>query len=184
MYAEIRKGTYHIHVRIIIVLGQPARYGVSVNCGGDGGDGGGGIVVVMRRVKQKPHKVCKHRANIQDWSFSQHKQFLGHTCHHIGQEFYSIRLRISSQSGHRFFVTDRRSCPFFRIRVFFCANKKHRYSYKYSNIYPTRYNFTQFIYIWKLFYMFRVVPLPIIRSTYNCIYSIWYLSDRYCYLPL
>jgi hypothetical protein len=39
-------------------------------------------------------------------------------------------------------------------------------------------------FIWKLLYMFRVVPPPIIRSAYNCIYSIWYLSDRYCYLPL
>jgi hypothetical protein len=26
--------------------------------------------------------------------------------------------------------------------------------------------------------------LHIIRSAYNCIYSIWYLSHRYCYLPL
>jgi len=32
--------------------------------------------------------------------------------------------------------------------------------------------------------MFRVVPPSIIRSAYNCIYSIWYLSHRYCYLPL
>ena len=39
-------------------------------------------------------------------------------------------------------------------------------------------------YTWKLLYMFRVVPPPIIRSVYNCIYSIWYLSHRYCYLPL
>jgi len=39
-------------------------------------------------------------------------------------------------------------------------------------------------YIWKLLYMFRVVPPPIIRSVNNCIYSIWYLSNRYCYLPL
>jgi len=39
-------------------------------------------------------------------------------------------------------------------------------------------------FIWKLLYMFRVVPPPIIRSAYNCIYSIWYLSNRYCYLPL
>jgi len=39
-------------------------------------------------------------------------------------------------------------------------------------------------FIWKLFYMFRVVLPPIIRSAYNCIYSIWYLSHRYCYLPL
>jgi hypothetical protein len=39
-------------------------------------------------------------------------------------------------------------------------------------------------FIWKLLYMFRVVPSPIIRSANNCIYNIWYLSDRYCYLPL
>jgi hypothetical protein len=39
-------------------------------------------------------------------------------------------------------------------------------------------------FIWKMLYMFRVVPPPIIRSAYNCIYNIWYLSDRYCYLPL
>jgi hypothetical protein len=38
--------------------------------------------------------------------------------------------------------------------------------------------------IWKLLYMFRVLPPPIIRSANNCIYSIWYLSHRYCYLPL
>ena len=40
---------------------------------------------------------------------------------------------------------------------------------------------TQFAYIWKLF---RVVLPLIIRSAYNCIYSICYLSHRYCYLPL
>jgi len=39
-------------------------------------------------------------------------------------------------------------------------------------------------YMWKLLYLFRVVTPPIIRSAYNCIYSIWYLSHRYCYLPL
>jgi len=54
----------------------------------------------------------------------------------------------------------------------------------YSNIYPTRCNVTQFIYIWKLLYMFCALPPPIIRSAYDCIYSIWYLSDRYCYLPV
>jgi hypothetical protein len=32
--------------------------------------------------------------------------------------------------------------------------------------------------------MFRVVSPPIIRSAYNCIYSMWYLSHCYCYLPL
>jgi hypothetical protein len=50
--------------------------------------------------------------------------------------------------------------------------------------YTTKCNVTQFIYIWKLLNMFRVVLPPIIRSAYNCIYSIWYLSHRYCYLPL
>jgi hypothetical protein len=39
-------------------------------------------------------------------------------------------------------------------------------------------------FICKLLYIFRVVPPPIIRSANNYIYSIWYLSDRYCYLPL
>jgi len=39
-------------------------------------------------------------------------------------------------------------------------------------------------FIWKLLYMFRVVPPPIIRSANNCIYSIWYLSHRYYYLAL
>jgi len=29
-------------------------------------------------------------------------------------------------------------------------------------------------FIWKLLYMFRVVQPPNIRSTNNCIYSIWY----------
>jgi len=33
-------------------------------------------------------------------------------------------------------------------------------------------------------YTFRVVPSLIIRSATNCIYSMWYLSHRYCYLPL
>jgi hypothetical protein len=51
-------------------------------------------------------------------------------------------------------------------------------------LYPRRCNVTQFIISGKLLYMFRVVPPPIIRSAYNCIYNIWYLSHRYCYLPL
>jgi len=30
------------------------------------------------------------------------------------------------------------------------------------------------LYFCKLLYMFRVLPPPIIRSKYNCNYSIWY----------
>jgi hypothetical protein len=59
-----------------------------------------------------------------------------------------------------------------------------RASQIYSTICPTRCNFKQFIYIWKLLYMFRVLLPPIIRSAYKCIYSIWYSSHLYCYLPL
>jgi hypothetical protein len=56
------------------------------------------------------------------------------------------------------------------LRIFlYISNKMQRYT-----VYCT----------WKLLYMFRVVLPPIIRSAYNCIYSIWYLSHRYCYLPL
>jgi hypothetical protein len=54
----------------------------------------------------------------------------------------------------------------------------------YSNIYPERCNVTHCIYIWKLPYVFQLLLPPIIRSAYNSIYSIWYLSRRYCYLPL
>jgi hypothetical protein len=39
-------------------------------------------------------------------------------------------------------------------------------------------------FVWKLLYMFWVVPPPIIRSAKNCIYSICYLSRHYCYLLL
>jgi hypothetical protein len=39
-------------------------------------------------------------------------------------------------------------------------------------------------FIWKLLYMFRVVPPPIIRNANNCIYSIWCSSHPYYYLPL
>jgi len=56
-----------------------------------------------------------------------------------------------------------------------------------ANIVQSIYNKMQrytVYYIWKLLYMFRVLLPPINRSSYNCIYSIWYLSDRYCYLLL
>jgi len=36
----------------------------------------------------------------------------------------------------------------------------------------------------KLLYMLWVVTPPIIRSAYNCNYSIWHWLNSYCYLPL
>jgi len=39
---------------------------------------------------------------------------------------------------------------------------------------PTMYSL---LYFCKLLYMFRVVTPPIIRSTYNCNYSIWHWSN-------
>jgi hypothetical protein len=67
------------------------------------------------------------------------------------------------------------------IRSFNVYGSVHR---KYIPIYPTRCNVIQLICIWKLLYMFRALLPPVIRSAYNCIYSIWYLSHRYCYLQL
>ena len=65
-----------------------------------------------------------------------------------------------------------------------CVNKcKQSRSYLNHLVY-TRRNVTEFIFLWKLLYMFRVVSPPIIRSIHNCIYSIWHLSNRYCYLLL
>ena len=52
------------------------------------------------------------------------------------------------------------------------------------DIFPTRCNITHFIYFCKTAVHVWVVSPPIIRSTHNCIYSIWYFSNRYCYLPL
>ena len=73
-----------------------------------------------------------------------------------------------------------------RFKQLYLGKHSELYSdiYIYIYIYPTRCKVTQFIYFYKLLYMFRVVPPPIIRSTYNCIYRIWYLSSRYCYLSL
>ena len=53
--------------------------------------------------------------------------------------------------------------------VIYISNKTQRYT---------------FYFIGKLLYMFRLVSSPIIKSANNCIYSIWYLSHRYYYLPL
>ena len=39
------------------------------------------------------------------------------------------------------------------------------------------------LYLETALHVWVVKPL-IIRSVNNCIYSIWYLSHRYCYLPL
>ena len=43
------------------------------------------------------------------------------------------------------------------------------------DVFPTGCNFTQFIFFWKTALHVSVVSSPILRSTYNSIYSIWYL---------
>ena len=43
---------------------------------------------------------------------------------------------------------------------------------------------TSLLYFCKLLYKLRVATPPIIRSTYNCDYSILHWSNRLCYLPL
>jgi hypothetical protein len=40
------------------------------------------------------------------------------------------------------------------------------------------------LYFYKLLYIFRVVNPPIVRSTYNFIYTIWHWSNHLCYLSL
>jgi hypothetical protein len=50
------------------------------------------------------------------------------------------------------------------VRIFhYISNKMQRYT-----VY----------FVWKLLCIFRAVLSPIIRSAYNCIYSIWHLSHR------
>jgi hypothetical protein len=43
--------------------------------------------------------------------------------------------------------------------------------------------YTVYLYLETDLHVF-VVPPQIIRRAYNSIYSVWYLSHRYCYLPL
>jgi hypothetical protein len=42
--------------------------------------------------------------------------------------------------------------------------------------------YTVYLYL-ELVYIFRVVPPPIIRSTHKSIYSFWYLSNRWNWVP-
>jgi len=81
------------------------------------------------------------------------------------------------------------------VRSFRCQDEERWLSHKYSVVIKKLYmEIFQYIsnkmqhytvyFIWKLLYMFRVVPSPITRRANNCIYSIWYLSHRYCYLSL
>jgi len=57
----------------------------------------------------------------------------------------------------------------------------YTYYYQYSPTLPTivQQDATMYslLYFCKLLYMFRVVTPPIIRSTYNCNYSIWHRSN-------
>ena len=50
--------------------------------------------------------------------------------------------------------------------------------------FPRRYNVKQFIYFWKTSLHISGGISTHHQEHINCIYSIWYLSNRYCYLPL
>jgi len=65
---------------------------------------------------------------------------------------------------------------------FMCHGSVHRESM--SIIVQQDATIYSLLYFCKLLYMSRVVTPPIIRSTYNCNYSIWHWSNRLCYLPL
>jgi hypothetical protein len=76
------------------------------------------------------------------------------------------RITDGTMDSQRHYV--QRDIAFYRL-LYYISNKIQLYT----------------VYVnWKLLYMFRVVPPPIIRSASRCTYSIWYLSHRYCYLPL
>ena len=79
---------------------------------------------------------------------------------------HTIHFTITQFSGLAYTVL---SSNMFCFLFYYISNKMQRHT-----VYIIR----------KLLYMFRVVPLPIIRSANYCIYRIWYLSHRYCYLPL
>ena len=52
-------------------------------------------------------------------------------------------------------------------------------------VFPTRCNITQFIYFWKIAqHVTGGNSTHHQENTHNCIYSIWYLSNRCCYMPL
>jgi hypothetical protein len=110
----------------------------------------------------------------------------GHSLNHIVDTPSKVHILGSQKSLHLKIQV--------KLLQYYCLNCLNLYptnvknwasSHQYSIVlvYPTR-CVTQFIYIWKLLYIFRVVLPPIISSAYICIYSIWYLSHRYCYLPL
>jgi hypothetical protein len=55
--------------------------------------------------------------------------------------------------------------------------------FQYTSISNKMQSYTVYLYLETALHV-RVVLPPIIRSPYTCIYTTWYLSHRYCYLPL
>ena len=142
------------------------------------------VYVYWRRQKKIDVRIWRRSLKPQ--------QFRTATCHQCGlvgtggAVTNSVLSSCLSKCFHDFhgrYAEARGSCQVC-WKLFQVSSSARHYGTLCSNIHPTRCNVTQFIYIWKLLYMFRVVPPPIIRSAYNCLYSIWYLSHRYCYLAL
>jgi len=81
---------------------------------------------------------------------------------------------------HKLICPSRRNYPLVAdLKIIFIEFNVHGSMYR-NNILV--YNKTQrytVYFIWKLLYIFRALPPPIIRSANNCIYRIWCLSHRY-----
>jgi hypothetical protein len=91
-------------------------------------------------------------------------------------------IRTALARGATFFFHFGTKYRFKKRKIFITHNRTLRIiTFYYTSKKMQRYTV---YFIWKLLYMFRVVPPPIIRSANNCIHCIWYLSHRYCYQPL
>ena len=75
------------------------------------------------------------------------------------------------------------TCPRSFLAINVCNQGKNLCSPCILRVQQTRCDFSQFIYFCKTLYIFQTGFPSIIRST-KCTYSVRYLSDHYCHLPL
>ena len=89
-----------------------------------------------------------------------------------------------------FLLDHKRICSVFQEITFACYKLRRIYVHgsvhreSMSIIVQQDATIYSFSYFCILLYMFWVIIPPIIRSTYDCNYSMWHWSNRLCYLPL